>query len=63
MKHYLLFYEIADDYLERRATLRDQHLEQAWAASANWSVRQWSTVAGAGAANPVRPATKSGPSR
>ena len=108
MKHYLLFYEVADDYLERRATFRDQHLEQAWAASANgalvlggalgdpvdgalllflgdspavaeafaktdpyvtnglvkrWHVRQWNTVAGAGAANAVRPARQSGPSQ
>ena len=31
--HYLLFYEVADDYLERRAQLRSAHLEKAWAAS------------------------------
>jgi uncharacterized protein YciI len=34
MKHFLLFYEVADDYVERRAALRDAHLEKAWAASA-----------------------------
>jgi len=32
MKHYLLFYEYGDDYLERRGTLRPAHLEKAWAA-------------------------------
>lgn len=26
MKHFLLFYEVADDYLERRAGFRDSHL-------------------------------------
>lgn len=31
--HYLLFYEVADDYLARRAELRSAHLEKAWAAS------------------------------
>jgi uncharacterized protein len=31
--HYLLFYEIVDDYLERRAHYRDEHLSKAWAAS------------------------------
>ena len=32
--HYLLFYELMDDYLARRAALRSAHLEKAWAASA-----------------------------
>jgi len=32
--HYLLFYELVDDYLARRAALRSAHLEKAWAASA-----------------------------
>lgn len=99
-KHFLLFYDVADDYLERRAQFRSAHLEKAWAASAEgtlvlggaladpvdgavllfaaadravveqfartdpyvvnglitrWRVREWSTVAGAGAAAPVRP--------
>ena len=31
--HYLLFYEVADDYLARRAEFRAAHLEMAWAAS------------------------------
>ena len=100
MKHYLLFYDVADDYLERRAAFREQPLELAWAASAGgalvlggalgnpvdaalllfqgdspsvaedfartdryvtyglvkrWPLRLCTTVAGAGAANPVRP--------
>lgn len=28
--HYLLIYEIAPDYLERRAAFRDAHLRLAW---------------------------------
>jgi uncharacterized protein YciI/heme-degrading monooxygenase HmoA len=31
--HYLLFYEVGDDYLARRGEFRDAHLEKAWAAS------------------------------
>ncbi len=31
--HYLLFYEVADDYMTRRAQFRDAHLAKAWAAS------------------------------
>ncbi len=31
--HYLLFYEVADDYSSRRAEFRDAHLEKAWRAS------------------------------
>ena len=30
--HYLLFYELADDYLARRDEFRDQHLALAWEA-------------------------------
>ena len=30
--HYLLFYEVTPDYLERRAAYRDAHLAHAWAA-------------------------------
>jgi uncharacterized protein YciI len=33
MKHYLLFYEVVDDYATRRAPLREEHLKRAWAAS------------------------------
>jgi uncharacterized protein YciI len=32
--HYLLFYDVAPDYLERRAALRQPHLAHAWAAHA-----------------------------
>jgi hypothetical protein len=31
--HYLLFYELVDDYLERRAEFRNRHLAMAWEAS------------------------------
>jgi uncharacterized protein YciI len=30
--HYLLFYEVSDDYIDRRAEFRSQHLAKAWAA-------------------------------
>ena len=30
--HYLLFYDLADDYMERRAPLRNAHLNLAWRA-------------------------------
>jgi hypothetical protein len=100
MKHFLLFYEGAPDYLERRPQYRGAHLEHAWAAHergelvvagafadpvdgaalmfqgadrsvaemfaradpyvtnglvAHWIVREWNTVVGERAANPVRP--------
>ena len=32
--HYLLFYDLAPDYLERRGEYRAQHLAQAWASHA-----------------------------
>ncbi|HXW56654.1 MAG TPA: YciI-like protein [Candidatus Cybelea sp.] len=98
--HYLLFYEVVDDYAERRAEFRQAHLAKAWRASARgelvlggaladpidgavllfhgesaavaedfaradpyvtgglvkrWHVREWNTVVGEGAANPVKP--------
>jgi uncharacterized protein len=98
--HYLLFYEAAEGYLERRAAFRQEHLTLAWQACergelilggafanpvdgavllfqgdspaaaerfaradpyvANglvkrWYVREWTTVAGKGAAMPIRP--------
>jgi uncharacterized protein YciI len=31
--HYILFYELADDYIERRAEFRSKHLALAWQAS------------------------------
>jgi uncharacterized protein YciI len=100
VKHYLLFYDIGEDYVQRRAAFRAAHLEKAWRAHeraelvlggplANpvdgavllfkgespevaeafakedpyvvnglvlrWRVREWTTVAGEGAASPVRP--------
>ena len=103
MKHYLLSYELADDYLERRPAFRSAHLELGWRAHergelilggaltepadtavllfkgesprvaeafaeadpyvANglvrrWRVREWMTVIGDTAANPVRPDKK-----
>jgi len=99
-KHYLLFYEVGDDYVSRRAAFRDSHLEQAWKASdrgelllggalakpmdgavllfkaespevaenfakhdpyitsgavKRWYVREWTTVAGELASDPVKP--------
>lgn len=33
MKHYLLFYEVGDDYQARRANYRAAHLTKAWKAS------------------------------
>jgi uncharacterized protein YciI len=30
--HYLLIYDVSDDYLERRAAFRAEHLALAWAA-------------------------------
>lgn len=32
--HYLLFYDLVPDYLERRATFRDEHLTLAWKTQA-----------------------------
>lgn len=99
MKHFLLFYEAAPDYLERRARFREAHLAKAWAAKARnelilggaladpvdgavllfrcetreiaesfaqedpyvvnglvraWRVREWSTVVGADATEPIQ---------
>lgn len=30
--HFLLIYEVGDDYVERRTRFRDEHLAKAWAA-------------------------------
>jgi uncharacterized protein YciI len=99
--HYLLTYDLAADYLERRGAFRTEHLALGWAAQERgelvlagaladpadtavllfsgdspeaaerfaradpyvahglvtaWRVRQWATVIGDAAANPVRPA-------
>jgi uncharacterized protein YciI len=32
MRHYLLFYEVGEDYVQKRAAFRSRHLEKAWAA-------------------------------
>jgi uncharacterized protein len=98
MKHFLMFYELADDYLARRGQYREIHLKKAWESHARgelvlggaladpvdgavllfsaessavpeefaktdpyvingivrrWYVREWMTVAGKTAANPV----------
>jgi len=100
--HYLLFYEVGDDYVSKRAQFRELHLKKAWEASERgelilagalakpvagavllftgdssevaerfakadpyvvngavkrWYVREWTTVAGQGAAAPIRPKT------
>ena len=100
MKHFLLMYELADNYLERRAEFREEHLGMAWAAHEkgdlvlggaftdpadtalllfkaeskdtveqfakndpyvinglvkSWRVREWNTVAGSMAVNPIKP--------
>jgi uncharacterized protein len=99
MKHFLLFYEVSSDYLERRPQFRAEHLKLAWDAQQRgeivvagaladppdgavlmfqgedktvaerfaqddpyvvnglvrrWHVREWTTVVGELAANPVR---------
>jgi uncharacterized protein YciI len=33
VKHYLLFYEVGEDYATKRLRYRDAHLQGAWAAS------------------------------
>lgn len=34
MKHFLLFYDVCDDYAAKRAGSRDAHLRLAWASAA-----------------------------
>ena len=48
MKHFLLFYEGAPDYLERRPEFRGAHLKHAWAA-----VERGELVLGGALADPV----------
>ena len=100
MKHFLLIYDLAGDYLERRGEFREAHLGMAWAAHEkgdlvlggaftdpadtamllfkaetkdtverfaksdpyvinglvkSWRMREWNTVAGSLAVNPVKP--------
>lgn len=46
--HYLLFYEVVEDYVARRAPLREAHLEKAWKANERGEL-----VLGGAFANPV----------
>jgi uncharacterized protein len=46
--HYLLFYEVGDDYLARRAEFRSAHLTMAWSSSDRGEL-----VLGGALANPV----------
>jgi uncharacterized protein YciI len=46
--HYLLFYEVAPDYLERRGQFRDAHLALAWEAHARGEL-----ILGGALADPV----------
>jgi heme-degrading monooxygenase HmoA/uncharacterized protein YciI len=46
--HYLLFYEVAEDYVARRAQFRDAHLKKAWESSARGEL-----VLGGALANPI----------
>jgi uncharacterized protein YciI len=34
MQHFLLFYDVGDDYVVQRVAFRDAHLAKAWAAHA-----------------------------
>jgi uncharacterized protein len=47
-RHYLLFYEVGEDYVSRRAQFREAHLETAWKASGRGEL-----VLGGALANPV----------
>ena len=46
--HYLLFYEVGEDYVSRRAQFRELHLAKAWEAS-----KQGDLVLAGALANPV----------
>jgi uncharacterized protein YciI len=46
--HYLLFYEVGDDYIARRAEYRKAHLEMGWQA-----VERGELILGGALANPV----------
>jgi uncharacterized protein YciI len=47
--HYLLFYEVGEDYLARRAEFRDAHLKKAWKAATDGGA----LVLGGALADPV----------
>jgi len=46
--HYLLFYEVGEDYVTKRSLFRDAHLEKAWKASERGEL-----LLGGAFANPV----------
>jgi uncharacterized protein YciI len=46
--HYLLFYDLVPDYVDRRAAFRDAHLSRAWAAA-----KRGELVLGGALANPM----------
>jgi uncharacterized protein len=46
--HYLLFYEVGEDYVTKRARFREAHLEKAWKASEKGEL-----LLGGAFANPV----------
>ncbi|MGA2806716.1 MAG: YciI-like protein [Terracidiphilus sp.] len=46
--HYLLFYELSEDYISRRAEFRNEHLALAWKASGRGEL-----VLGGALANPA----------
>lgn len=46
--HYLLFYEVGEDYVAKRAAFREAHLQKAWQASGRGEL-----VLGGALANPV----------
>ncbi len=48
MAHFLLFYDVAPDYLERRGQYRDEHLAHAWAAQ-----KRGELILGGALADPV----------
>lgn len=46
--HYLLFYEVGEDYIARRATYRNEHLAKAWQSSGRGEL-----ILGGALANPA----------
>jgi hypothetical protein len=46
--HYLLFYEVGEDYVTKRAAFREAHLEKAWQASERGEL-----LLGGALANPI----------
>ena len=48
MAHFVLIYELASNYIERRARFRNQHLQYAWAA-----VERGELLLGGALANPT----------